>query len=156
MMILLLSLILIFAAVFVLTKILLSSPKSKTTHGGGVLLKKVEHKSVVLLVSSKKTGEWVLPKGHIDQGETAEETAVREVKEETGYIGKIISYLGETPRYTFNNENILVAYYLMSPTNDEPLPAEQRKKEWVEIERAIEMVKNGDLKNLLRKVSNTV
>lgn len=152
-MILLLSLILIFSFVFILTKLILSSSKSKLTHGGGVLIKKVDNKRLVLLVSSKKTGEWVLPKGHIDAGETSEETAVREVKEETGYAGKVISYLGKTPRYNFNNESILVDYYLMSPLNEEPYPAEDRKKQWVEIERAIEMVKKEDLKELLRKVA---
>lgn len=151
-MILLLSLILIFAFVFILTKFILSSPESKPTHGGGVLVKKIDNKNLVLIVGSKKTGEWVLPKGHIDAGENADETAVREVLEETGYKGSITSYIGETPRYTFNGESILVAYYLMSPLNEEPYPAEERKKEWVEIDKAIEMVKNEDLKGLLRKV----
>lgn len=153
MMILLLSLILIFAFVFLLTKIILFSPTFKPTHGGGVLMKKIDNKPLILLVSSKKTGEWVLPKGHIDPGETSEETAVREVREETGYAGKVISYLGETPRYSFNGESILVAYYLMSPINEEPHPAEQRKKEWVEINKAIEMLKNEDLKKLMREVA---
>jgi 8-oxo-dGTP pyrophosphatase MutT (NUDIX family) len=152
-MVLLLSLILILAGVFIITKIFLSSPKSKPTHGGGVLVKKIDNKLLVLLVSSKKTGEWVLPKGHIDSGETSEEAAVREVKEETGYAGRVVSSLGETPRYSFNGESNLVSYYLMSPQNEQPFPAEERKKEWVEIEKAVEIVKNEDLKVLLRKVS---
>jgi 8-oxo-dGTP pyrophosphatase MutT (NUDIX family) len=151
-MILLLSLLLIFAFVFALTKFILFSPTSKPTHGGGVLIKKSDDKKLVLVVSSKKTGEWVLPKGHIDAGEKADETAVREVLEETGYKCSITSFLGETPLYKFNGEQILVSYYLMSPQNDEPYPAEDRKKEWVEIDKAIEMVKNEDLKKLLSKV----
>jgi ADP-ribose pyrophosphatase YjhB (NUDIX family) len=37
---------------------------------------------------------WSLPKGHIEQGETAEQAAVREVAEETGIDGVILGELG--------------------------------------------------------------
>ncbi|GAA2806122.1 hypothetical protein GCM10010452_38550 [Crossiella cryophila] len=37
---------------------------------------------------------WSLPKGHIEQGETAEEAAVREVAEETGIRGRVLAVLG--------------------------------------------------------------
>ena len=37
---------------------------------------------------------WSLPKGHIEQGETAEQTAVREVAEETGIRGDVLASLG--------------------------------------------------------------
>src|SRR5690242_21793015 len=37
---------------------------------------------------------WSLPKGHIEEGETPEQTAVREVGEETGIVGAIIRPLG--------------------------------------------------------------
>jgi 8-oxo-dGTP pyrophosphatase MutT (NUDIX family) len=37
---------------------------------------------------------WSLPKGHIEQGETAEQTAAREVAEETGIRGDVLASLG--------------------------------------------------------------
>jgi ADP-ribose pyrophosphatase YjhB (NUDIX family) len=37
---------------------------------------------------------WSLPKGHIEAGETAEQAAVREVREETGIAGEILAELG--------------------------------------------------------------
>jgi ADP-ribose pyrophosphatase YjhB (NUDIX family) len=37
---------------------------------------------------------WSLPKGHIEQGETAQEAALREVREETGIDGEILGELG--------------------------------------------------------------
>jgi ADP-ribose pyrophosphatase YjhB (NUDIX family) len=37
---------------------------------------------------------WSLPKGHIEDGETPEEAAVREVEEETGIIGRVVAPLG--------------------------------------------------------------
>lgn len=37
---------------------------------------------------------WSLPKGHIEEGETAEQAALREVAEETGITGEIVAELG--------------------------------------------------------------
>jgi len=36
---------------------------------------------------------WALPKGHVDPGETPEQTAVREVREETGVTGRVVAPL---------------------------------------------------------------
>jgi 8-oxo-dGTP pyrophosphatase MutT (NUDIX family) len=38
--------------------------------------------------------EWVLPKGHLERGETPERAAVREVEEETGIVGEVVTSLG--------------------------------------------------------------
>ena len=43
---------------------------------------------------------WALPKGHIDEGESAAETAVREVREETGVEGTFVEKLGDI-RYVY-------------------------------------------------------
>ena len=43
---------------------------------------------------------WALPKGRIDQGETAADTAVREVREETGVEGRVVEKLGDV-RYVY-------------------------------------------------------
>jgi ADP-ribose pyrophosphatase YjhB (NUDIX family) len=37
---------------------------------------------------------WSLPKGHLEEGETARDAAIREVQEETGIVGEIIGELG--------------------------------------------------------------
>ncbi len=37
---------------------------------------------------------WSLPKGHLEEGETAEDAAVREVQEETGILGRVLAPLG--------------------------------------------------------------
>ncbi len=38
--------------------------------------------------------EWCLPKGHIEPGETLQQTAAREVAEETGIVGRVLTELG--------------------------------------------------------------
>ncbi|WP_167108032.1 NUDIX hydrolase [Mycobacterium sp. DL592] len=59
---------------------------------------------------------WSLPKGHIEQGETAEQTAIREVAEETGIQGHVLAALGSID-YWFVTEGMrvhkTVHHYLM-------------------------------------------
>ncbi len=59
---------------------------------------------------------WSLPKGHIEQGETAEQTAIREVAEETGIHGNVLAALGSID-YWFVTEgrrvHKTVHHYLM-------------------------------------------
>ena len=43
---------------------------------------------------------WALPKGHIDDGESPAETAMREVREETGVEGRLVEKLGDI-RYVY-------------------------------------------------------
>lgn len=64
----------------------------KTEHhrsAGGLVV----HGSRVLLISTQKGRRWQLPKGHIEEGETPEQAAVREVREETGVNGRIVAPL---------------------------------------------------------------
>lgn len=54
-----------------------------------------------LLVLRTRHGHWVFPKGNVEPGESLEETAVREVREETGLAARITRALGQTRyRYT--------------------------------------------------------
>ena len=50
--------------------------------------------------AGKKPGLWALPKGRIDEGESGEATALREVQEETGARGRSLGKLGDV-RYVF-------------------------------------------------------
>ncbi|HOO97276.1 MAG TPA: NUDIX domain-containing protein [Caldisericia bacterium] len=80
---------------------------------GGVVF--LDGKVVILQRRSNKN--WILPKGHLEQDETAEEAAVREVFEETHLKAKPICEVGET-RYQFkiNSEKMIdksVKYFLM-------------------------------------------
>ena len=56
---------------------------------GGVI---VDKRSVLFL--KKYRGDWVLPKGRVEDGETFEETALREVREESGLECEIGRYIG--------------------------------------------------------------
>ena len=55
----------------------------------GLLIGRYDHKD-----ASRKRVLWSLPKGHIEEGETPEQAAIREVAEETGIISSITKSLG--------------------------------------------------------------
>jgi 8-oxo-dGTP pyrophosphatase MutT (NUDIX family) len=65
---------------------------------GGVLYRRGPDGPEVLLASRRtRSGDlvWGLPKGIVERGESPEETALREVQEETGFEGKLQDSLGE-------------------------------------------------------------
>jgi 8-oxo-dGTP pyrophosphatase MutT (NUDIX family) len=70
---------------------------------GGVLVRRVRGRSMVAAIRprGKPEGLWALPKGQIDAGESAAETAMREVREETGVSGRLVEKLGDV-RYVYS------------------------------------------------------
>ena len=68
----------------------------ETSAGGLVLDRLGPASSGALIGRLDRRGRllWSLPKGHVEAGETEQETAVREVAEETGIRGRVIGKLG--------------------------------------------------------------
>lgn len=87
----------------------------EATSCGGVVIFRGK---VLLLYKNyrNKYEGWVLPKGTVEPGEEYKETALREVKEETGANATIIQYVGKS-RYTFTVPGDIVEkqvhWYLM-------------------------------------------
>jgi len=84
---------------------------------GGIVFNK---KGEVLLTKHSQNHHWSFPKGLIDPGQTFQEAAVREVKEEGGVEAKILEKVGYSKFiYTFEDEKIfkVVTYFLMEYLN---------------------------------------
>jgi 8-oxo-dGTP pyrophosphatase MutT (NUDIX family) len=63
---------------------------------GGVLVRTIRGRAMVAAIRPRgKQRVWALPKGHIDAGESAAETAMREVREETGVEAELVDKLGD-------------------------------------------------------------
>ncbi|MGD9622103.1 MAG: NUDIX hydrolase [Mycolicibacterium sp.] len=92
------------------------------TSAGGLVIDGIDgpkHNQVAALIGRvDRRGRllWSLPKGHIEKGETAEQTAIREVAEETGIQGSVLAALGSID-YWFVTEgrrvHKTVHHYLM-------------------------------------------
>ena len=85
---------------------------------GGVLVRRLRGRWMFAAIrpAGKKPGLWALPKGQIDASEGPEETAVREVVEETGAQGRVAQKLGDVRYvYTWDGERIfkVVSFYLL-------------------------------------------
>jgi 8-oxo-dGTP pyrophosphatase MutT (NUDIX family) len=81
--------------------------KVEETSAGGLVVDRSGVRPRVAIIGRRdRRGRllWSLPKGHVEQGETAEAAAVREVEEETGIRGTVIAELG-TIDYWFVAEN---------------------------------------------------
>lgn len=79
-----------------------AQPVEETSAGGLVIDFGRDPISAVIIGRYDRRGRmvWSLPKGHIESGETREETAAREIAEETGIEGKVLAELG-TIDFTF-------------------------------------------------------
>ena len=88
---------------------------TEATSCGGVVIFRGKILLLYKNIRNKYEG-WVLPKGTIEPGETFEETALREVREESGAKAEIVQYVGKS-QYTFSTarEEIVksVHWYLM-------------------------------------------
>jgi 8-oxo-dGTP pyrophosphatase MutT (NUDIX family) len=87
------------------------------TAAGGVVVRGSEDEVEVVIAGREGDGTWVFPKGTPDRGESLEETALREVREETGLEVRIERPIG-TIEYWFavpgERVHKLVHFYLMT------------------------------------------
>lgn len=108
----------------------------------------------VLLVK-QVDGHWGFPKGHVEENETEEETAIREVYEETNLQVEIFSDFYKKVTYS-PRENVMkdVIFFLARPKSidTKPQEAEISKVEWVSFDEALNILTYEDTKNILKEV----
>lgn len=92
---------------------------------GGFVLKHTNGGYSGLVIGRASPRIWSLPKGHVEPGEQVEDTATREVLEETGVSGAIIEKLADI-KYWFYSSRLkhskIVHFYLMRYRDGSPVP----------------------------------
>lgn len=134
-----------------------------------LVLKEISSGGVVifgntLLLLKKFNGDWVLPKGRVEQGEELEETALREVFEEAGVKAEINKYIGKA-HYNYRNlkknkvVNKTVHWYLMKASSMESVPQKTEgfiEAVFVHVDKAQDLVKYEDERNIILKGLNMI
>jgi 8-oxo-dGTP pyrophosphatase MutT (NUDIX family) len=120
-------------------------PTKREISAGGVVYRR-EGDEIEVVLASRRTRRgdlaWGLAKGGIEEDESAEDAAVREVREETGLLAKIEASLGET-RYFYVWEDVrirkTVHFFLMRHTGGdvEDRDDEMEEVRWFPLERAL-------------------
>ena len=118
--------------------------KQEVSAGGVVYRREDEGIEVVLASRRTRRGDlaWGLAKGGIEDGESMEDAAVREVREETGIRAEIETSLGET-RYFYVWEDVrirkTVHFFLMRSIGGDPDDRDDEMEEirWFPLERAL-------------------
>ena len=121
---------------------------------GGIVERFSEYgPEIIIIYRDRHGGEWSLPKGKQDIGETLQETALREVKEETccevrftGFAGCTHYYHGKMPK--------VVLYWKMQLVTACKFVAsgEVLKMDWVQPQEAVGRLAHQDEINLLKKI----
>jgi len=112
----------------------------------------------VALIATRGGTRWQLPKGWLEEGETPQEAARREVQEETGLRGRILEDLG-TIEYWFYADRTtrvhkFVTFYLMACESGDVAdfdPTEVDAALWVPMEEAIARASLASERDVLRK-----
>lgn len=123
---------------------------------GGVVMRRSPDGREVVLAGRRSDGTWVFPKGTPDRGEGIEETAVREVREETGLDVRIVRPLGATDYwFATSRERIhkTVHFFLMEPLGGDVSLHDREYDEirWVGVEDARRMLSFETYRDILER-----
>ena len=128
---------------------------SEPTHAGGVVIRREGATLQYLVVQTKKEPrEWVLPKGHIEYGESPEQAARREVLEETG-VETVVREVLDTVEFSAPNGPVRGQFFLMDAIR-EGSPREGRERKWLDFDEAIRWLQFKEAQRLICQAHATI
>lgn len=120
----------------------------KPTHAGGVVYRMINDEVKYLLVRPKQASdEWLFPKGHIEEGELPTETAIREVREESGFEAQIIARVGSI-QFRAKGEDVYCDFFLMQYVGEVEAD-DKRNPTWYSPGKAMRRLSFANYKHLL-------
>ena len=121
----------------------------KVHQAGGIVVRFDRGSRRYLLVRSKKHPEhWIFPKGHVEKGESAEEAAVREVREEASVQARVVGPAGAI-EFSSQGKKVHAEYFWMIYVK----PAqrgEERESRWCDREEALALLSFKSIRRLLK------
>lgn len=126
---------------------------------GGIVYRIFHGNTEILLIKHIKSGYWSFPKGHVENSETEEETAKREIKEETGIDVYIDSGFRETVTYSPRKDaKKEVVYFVARAKNYDYTPQLEEISEirWVGIGQAHNLLVYDNDKLIVNKAKSFI
>ena len=124
---------------------------------GAVVYRDIKGEVRYLLIKNKRSAHWGFPKGHIEPGETKQQTAVREVLEETGIHVKLINGFESVSKYKIQNKIEKVVSIFVGTTNDTSTciqPEEIEDYIWLTYDRALSILKFENDKAIITEANH--
>ncbi|GIV45915.1 MAG: hypothetical protein KatS3mg036_0733 [Ignavibacterium sp.] len=112
----------------------------------------------ILLVTSIKKKNWIVPKGYIEFNLTPFESAKKEAYEEAGVVGSNETVeVGQFINEKKNGKELVKVYTMEVDEELDDYPEKNlRKRKWFVYEEAIEKVQNTQIKNFLKKLKENL
>ena len=135
-------------------------PTKLQISAGGVAFRKRNKQIEVALISVGDNNRWQLPKGIVDKGESTEDAAVREVREEAGIETEVVERIDKVEYWYFWNEDgqrvryhKFVYFYLLRYKAGDVRDHDDEVNEarWVEIDGAIKLLAFNSEKKIVEK-----
>jgi 8-oxo-dGTP diphosphatase len=101
------------------------APVEVVQAAGGLIVRQLSGQLQIALVHRPVHQDWSYPKGKLEDGETFEEAATREVFEETGFECRFLRFLGHTEYIDRKGRPKVVAYWVMSVVSGAFSPNEE-------------------------------
>lgn len=123
---------------------------------GAVIYRKKGSVTEFLLIKNRGSAHWGFPKGHVEPGETKEETARREVLEETGLHVKLLPDFNEKSEYSIQNRIEKTVIIFLASTENEELKLQEEEISdacWLTYEKAQKALRFDNDKTILKRAN---
>ena len=121
---------------------------------GAVVYRIIHDELRFLLIKNRRSSHWGIPKGHMEKGETPEQTAAREVLEETGIHIRIVPDFSYKSEYTIQGKVEKSVILFLAGTRDVQTIIQREEIDdyiWLNFDRAVDMLRFDNDKMILTK-----
>jgi bis(5'-nucleosidyl)-tetraphosphatase len=123
---------------------------AKIEQAGAIVVRSGKNEPQILLVTARRNPDnWIFPKGHVEDGESLKDAALREAREEAGVDGKVVGPAGSMA-FEFGDNSYRVHYFVVR-TTDDGKEREGRRLRWLRYKQALRQLTYDETRELLRE-----